>query len=189
LSEEVLKSLVEDINAIKESAGNMDMDGIELRIGEISATIELFGQKISTLLRTDQFARNIELVQESISQLEEKFKYTNEKISEFANLATSSSDSNFSAIHDHLNLINDSLLVKLNMSAEMLNGFLAEFNNRIDNIIGDDKNDKEDAERLKQELAGVFRAFSSVYEKISVLCEEVHPLKTYLKRLKVLMNN
>ncbi|NLF82511.1 MAG: hypothetical protein GX568_00810 [Candidatus Gastranaerophilales bacterium] len=183
ISEETLKSLIEDINSIKKSTENTGIDGIELRLGEISATIELFGQKISTLLRTDQFARNIELVQESISQLEEKFNYTNEKISEFANLATSSSDSNISAIHDHLNSVNDSLLVKLNMGAEMLNGFLGEFSNKIDNILGAG-NDNESSEQLKQELAGISQAFSAVYEKISTLCKEVHPLKDISQKIE-----
>lgn len=183
ISEEMLQSLVEDINSIKKSTENTGIEGIELRLGEIGATIELFGQKISALLRTDQFARNIELVQESISQLEEKFNYTNEKISEFANLATSSSDSNISTIHDHLNAINDSLLVKLNLSAEMLNGFLGEFNTKIDQIIGAG-NGSGGSEQLKQELVGFSQAFSVVYEKISTLCEEVHPLKNISEKIE-----
>ncbi|OGI03373.1 MAG: hypothetical protein A2Y25_08590 [Candidatus Melainabacteria bacterium GWF2_37_15] len=124
MSEEVLDELLKNIHFIKAS---VDMDDSDIKLEEITNKLADLDSKITGLQEISQFKGNIDFIKNNLSQLEEKFNYTNEKIAELANFSTNTS-------------VQEELSEKINRNSEVLNEFLRQFNDKVETLGNGDIN-------------------------------------------------
>jgi len=180
ITEEILQNLLEDVNSTKELINNSPTN---LKIDEVNARITDIDQKISTLQETTQFKESIDFIKDNICQLEEKFNYTNEKISDFTGFIKNNADKDNVAVNEQLESINKNLETKIEHNAKVLNVFLNEFSEKVKNL-----QDREDIDSLKEGLSRLSSSFVNISGDISGLCEEVHSLKDIQEKVENINN-
>ncbi len=181
IPEEILQTLLNNVNAVKELTSiNLKNAGIN----EISSQINELDQKISGLQQISQFSESMGFIKENLCQLEEKFNYTNEKISEFANFTEKKSGEEISGVKDQLRSINEELNYKIDDNANNINRFLQEFSGKVENL-----GNIEGVDSLKEGLSILSSSFESVSNNVSALCEEVHSLSDIREKVENISNS
>ncbi len=178
ISDSLLQPLINEVSSVKELISN---NPTNTKINEINAKITDFDLKISGLQQTSQLNESVEFIRKSLFQLEEKFNYTNEKISNFAKFIAKNSNGETSPVNEQLVKITEELNLKIEHNSENLNEFLNKFSRDLEGL-----QNPQDLIQLKENLSFLSKSFRGVSENISVLCEEVHSLKDIQKKVETI---
>lgn len=180
ISEELLNNLLQEVSNIKELTDN---ETAIYRIDEVINRINGLDEKISGLQELSEFKENFETIKENICQLEEKFNYTNERISEFVKFTENDLNRENTEVSEQLQNITEELNYKIEYNAQNLNKFLCEFSSAVENL-----QSFEDKDSIKENLFVLSNSLDNVSNNVSSLCEEIHSLKIIQEKVENISN-
>ncbi len=180
ISDDILSPLLDELNKTKELINN---DLKNTALNEIIEKVNRLDLKISELQETSRLNESVEFIKETLYQLEEKFNYTSEKISNFAKFTSQNTGIEVSSVNEQLLTVKEELSSKIDNSAEDISKFLLQFSS-----IAESLQKQDDKDILKEQIYSLSGFSRGVSEDISAFCNELQPLSEIQAKVESIHN-